>query len=54
MFVRSLRNRHIGYVNVITLELFTHFYTVYAKISAADLEANTARLKLPYEVNLPN
>ena len=53
MFVRSLRNRHIGYANVTTLELLTHLYSTYAKISAADLEANTARMKLPYDVNLP-
>ena len=53
MFVRSLRNRHIGYANVTTLELLTHLYTVYAKINTADLEANTARMKVPYDVNLP-
>ena len=53
MFVRSLRNRHIGYANVTTLALLTHLYTVYAKINAADLEANTARMKEPYDVNLP-
>ena len=53
MFVRSLRNRHIGYANVTTLALLTHLYTVYAKINAADLEANTARMKVPYDVNLP-
>ena len=53
MFVRSLRNRHIGYANVTTLALLTHLYTVYAKINTADLEANTARMKVPYDVNLP-
>ena len=53
MFVRSLRNRHIGCTNVTALELLTHLYTVYAKISAADLEANTARMKVSYDVNLP-
>ena len=53
IFVRSLRNRHIRYVNVTTLQLFTHLYTVYAKISADDLKANTFRMKLPYDINLP-
>ena len=53
MFVRSLRNIYIGYANVTTLELITYLYTVYAKISAADLEANNTRMKVPYDVNLP-
>ena len=53
MFVRSLRNRHIGYANVTTLELSTHIYTLYAKINAADLEKNTSRMKMPYDINFP-
>ena len=52
IFVRSLRNKHIGYTNVTTLQLLTHLYIVYAKISAVDLEANTNRMKAPYDVNL--
>ena len=52
MFVCSLRNRHIVYANVTTLKLLTRLYTVYAKISAANLEANTSRMKIPYNVNL--
>ena len=53
MFVRSLRNRHIGYANVTTLQLLTDLYTVYTKISAANLKNNTSRMKIPYDVNLP-
>ena len=53
MFVSSLRNRLILYANVTTLELLAHLNTVYAKINAANLEANTARMKMPYDTNLP-
>ena len=53
MLVCSLRNRHIGYANVTSLKLLTHLYTVYAKISAANLKENTSRIKIPYDVNLP-
>jgi len=53
MFVRILHNRHNGYANITNLKLLTHLYTIYAKINVADLEANTARMKMPYDVNLP-
>jgi len=53
MFIRSLRNRHIGYANVTTLDLLAHLYRTYAKINTADLEANTTRMKERYDCNLP-
>ena len=53
MFVRSLWNRHIGYANATTLQLLTHMYTVYARISATYLESNTSRIRIPYNINLP-
>ena len=52
MFVRSLRNRHIGYANVTTVHILTHLYTTYAKIKPSDLDANHDRMKAPYDVNL--
>ena len=53
MFIRSLRNRHIGYANVTTLQLITHLYRTYAKINTGDLEANSTRMKERYDCNLP-
>ena len=53
MFVRSLRNRHIGYANVTTLQILTHLYTTYAQIKPSDLDANHDRMKAPYDCNLP-
>ena len=53
MFIRSLRNRHIGYVNVTMLQLLTHLYGTYAKINTGDLELNTTRMKERYDVSLP-
>ena len=52
MFVRSLRNRHIRYANATTLELLTHLFTGYAKINATNLEPNTAKMTILYDVNL--
>ena len=53
MFVRSLRNRHIRYANVTTLQILTHLYTTYAKIKPSNLDANHNRMKASYDVNLP-
>ena len=53
MFVRSPRNRHIGYANVATLKILTHSYTVYAKIKPSNLEENDKRMKASYDVKLP-
>ena len=52
MFVRALRNRHIGYTNITTLEILTHLYNTYAQIKPSDLDANYKRMKAPYDVNL--
>jgi hypothetical protein len=52
-YVRSLRDKYIGYANVTTLQMITHLYTSYAKISESDLEENDARMKADYDVNQP-
>ena len=44
---------YIGYGNVTILQLFTHLYSTYAKISPGDLEANEKRMKAAYDPNLP-
>ena len=52
-FVRALRNRHIGYTNITALQFHTHLSTTYTNIHTIDLEANIAKMKMPYNVNLP-
>ena len=53
IFIRSLRNRHIGYADTTTLEILAHLYRTYAKINTADLEANATRMKGGYDCNIP-
>ena len=45
MFVRSLRNRHIGYANVAKSQIINHLYILYAKNRPSDLEENDKRMK---------
>ena len=40
MFVNAICDPHVGYANVTTLQLLTHLYDTYAKITAGDLEEN--------------
>ena len=43
--IRSLRDKYIGYVNVTTLQMLTHLYNSYARISQFDIEKNDKRFK---------
>jgi hypothetical protein len=52
-YVRSLRDKYIGYANITTLQMLTHLYTAYAKISESDLQANDEQMKVDYDVNQP-
>jgi hypothetical protein len=52
-YVRSLRDRFIGYATVTTLQMLTHLYTAYAKISAGDLDDNDAKMKADWDPNQP-
>ena len=36
-YIRSLRDKYIGYANITTLQMLTHLYTAYAKIDEGDL-----------------
>ena len=40
MLVNALCDPHVGYANVTTLQLLTHLYDTYAKITAGNLEEN--------------
>jgi hypothetical protein len=52
-FLRSLRDKYIGYANVTTLQMLTHLYAAYAQISETDLQANDEQMKSDYDVNQP-
>lgn len=53
MFIRSLQTKYLGYLNVSTRQLLDHLYAQYARISAADLQANDITFKKPYDPNMP-
>ena len=53
MFVNALSDPHVGYANVSTLDLLTHLYTSYARITDGDLEDNKEIMGAAYDVNLP-
>ena len=53
IYLCSLKMPYIGYGNVTVLELLTHLYSTYAKISPGDLEENERRMKTPYDANFP-
>ena len=53
IYLCTLKMPYIGYGNVTVLELLTHLYSTYAKISPGDLEANEKRMKAAYDPNLP-
>ena len=53
MFINALCDIHVGYANVTTLQLLTHLYTTYGKITDADLRKNLDLMNEPFDVNLP-
>ena len=46
-------NYFTGYVNKFTIELITHLYNNYTRISATDIAANGGRLCVPYNAEEP-
>ena len=53
MFVNALSDTHVGYANASTLDLLSHLYISYAKITDGDLEDNKETMGAAYDVNLP-
>ena len=53
MYTRGLRNTHTGYASVTALQIITHLYTSYGKITSMDLETNDAKMKAPYDSTQP-
>jgi len=44
-YIRALKDKYIGYANVTMLQMLTHLYTNYAKITPTDLNENDKRMK---------
>jgi hypothetical protein len=53
MYLKSLRNRITGFATATTLEMLTHLYTSYGRLTPADLQGNDTRLRNPYDTNQP-
>jgi hypothetical protein len=53
MYLKTLRNRITGFATATTLELLTHLYTAYGRLTPADLQGNGTRLRQPYDPNQP-
>jgi hypothetical protein len=53
MYLKALRNRITGFATTTTLEMITHLYTSYGRLSPADLQGNDTHLRNPYDPNQP-
>lgn len=53
MFISTLSDVHVGYANVITLQIITRMYITYAKITDGGLEDDKDTLSAMYDVNMP-
>lgn len=49
LYYQALSNPLTGYAGVKTLDIITHLYAKYGKISAADLADNEVQLRAPYD-----
>jgi len=53
LYIRALKDKYIGYANVTTLQMLTHLYANYAKITLTNLEENDKRMKADWNPNQP-
>jgi hypothetical protein len=53
MYLKTLRNRITGLATVTTLEMLTHLYTSYGRLTPADLQDNDTCFRKPYDPNQP-
>ena len=53
MFINALCDPHVGYANITTLQLLTHLYDTYGRITDVDLRKNQEIMTEPFDVNLP-
>ena len=53
IYICSLKQPYVAYGNVTVLQLLTHLYTTYARISPSDLAKNNLLMTRDYDANLP-
>ena len=53
LYLKSLRNKYVGFSNQTFLTMMAHLYLHYAKITPNDLALNDKAMKTPYDPNLP-
>ena len=53
LYLKSLRNKYVGFSNQTFLTMMAHLYLHYAKITPNDLAINDKAMKTPYDPNLP-
>jgi hypothetical protein len=53
MYYKALCHRKTGYATISTLQILTHLYRTYGKITPADLVDNLTKLNAPYNPALP-
>lgn len=52
-YLRALRDRHVGYANLTTLQILRHLYNNCAKVTPYDLEQNDKQMKTQWDPNEP-
>ena len=52
-YICSLRDKYIGYANITILQMLTHLYAAYTKITEGDIEENNKCMRVDYDVNQP-
>ena len=53
IFIRPLCHRYMGYGTTTTRTILDHLYATYTKILSVYLQENDAKLRAPYDANLP-
>jgi len=53
VYLKGLRNRHVGYQNVTARDMIQHLYTNYGIITPADLDDNDARMRESFDASKP-
>ena len=53
MYLKALKQPHIGFSNRTVMELIQHLYDNYGQISQMDLDNNATRMKMPYDITTP-
>ena len=53
VYLKGLRNRHVGYQNVSARDMIQHLYLNYGVITPAELDDNDARMREPFDASKP-